>query len=575
MVFRAMDNYTEIRTIIKLNKYKASGNFPADTSIVKLLGIHYVHLTTEDGGDLYVTKYGLPYVENLKPENWYEKDWFKEHRERLNGTSTVYKVPTKPVNNKNLNLVVKWSRVGQDVPLETRVLEAVLSAEFNSPFEEFALVEELRLGNYGPDELRLLTHKPLSIYVPPERLQLWQTGRSKYKINMKVRKHPGVEIDILRQYILMYEWIEGVDAAEAYEQLKIPQTELHKLSHTVIEEMWKKGFWVADMKPAHIIVRKQNDGRIVHRRNKIIYALIDFELLQRTPAHEEEIVTAKRADYLIRQRDRFKTTLNDQLPPYLKQVNILGVDYICGRVESTGGALWVVGKDPNLFDYFQPERWRKTHQIKLSESHHVYYTQTKDNINLVWKTSRVGEIPEVDPQDAQSRRIIEYGYNSPFEEFSFALELNQRGIPTTYPRAIYMTGPQSELPPDSIADKRRYETHKDLLTPEGRPILRPDHDYIKIWGYWNGPDELLATDTVAHYHGISAVQAFRNGLLSEQELQELIERVQGLLSQAAFEALNLTHHHLLLSADPSGALIRDEDGLLEVRLCNFELVKRI
>ena len=34
----------------------------------------------------------------------------------------------------------------------------------------------------------------------------------------------------------------------------------------------------------------------------------------------------------------------------------MGVDYVYGEVESTGGALWVVGRDPVLFDYFLPEK---------------------------------------------------------------------------------------------------------------------------------------------------------------------------------------------------------------------------
>lgn len=29
-----------------------------------------------------------------------------------------------------------------------------------------------------------------------------------------------------------------------------------------------------------------------------------------------------------------------------------------------------------------------------------------------------------------------HGFNSPFEEFSIALDLARRGVPTTYPRAI-------------------------------------------------------------------------------------------------------------------------------------------
>jgi len=570
-----MEPDTELRAIRGGGRNDSFNQLPSDANIVKLLGVHYLHLKTADDGDLYITKYGLPYMDCLRPENWYEKEWFEGHRERLKGTSTVYRVPTKKIGGKSVELVVKWSRVGQDVPLETKVLDELLSAEFNSPFEEFSLVEEMRRGAYGPPEIRFLTNRPAAIYVPPERLQLWQTGRSKYKINMKVRKHPGVEIDILRQYILIYEWVRGVDAAEAFEQLELPQEGLHRLTQHVQEALTKKGFLVADMKPAHIIVRKRNDGTFVHRRNQeILYALVDFELLLRTPEYEEIIKSAKRAEYLTRMRDRFLGGEGQPFPPFLKPVNVFGVDYIYGHVESTGGALWVVGKDPNLFDYFQPERWRKTHQIKLSESHHVYYTQTKDNINLVWKTSRVGEVPEIDPHDAQSPRIIDHGYNSPFEEFSLALELNRLGIATTYPRAIYMTGPQTE-PADYIADRRRYESHKAIVTPEGKPLLRPDHDYIKIWGYWNGPDELLADRDGDYYRGISALQAFKEGLLTRALLNELIARMRGKLAAAGFESLNLTSHHLLLSSTPGGTLIRDGEGFLEVRLCNFEQVRRV
>jgi hypothetical protein len=68
-----------------------------------------------------------------------------------------------------------------------------------------------------------------------------------------------------------------------------------------------------------------------------------------------------------------------------------------------------------VFDYFLPERWRKTHSWRLSENNEVYYTVTKDNIHIVWKISRVGDRPEVDPADPVAARIEEYGYNSPFE----------------------------------------------------------------------------------------------------------------------------------------------------------------
>ena len=47
-------------------------------------------------------------------------------------------------------------------------------------------------------------------------------------------------------------------------------------------------------------------------------------------------------------------------PEHLHAMRIFGVDYVYGDTASTGGKLWVVGHDPLLFDYFLPERWRRT-----------------------------------------------------------------------------------------------------------------------------------------------------------------------------------------------------------------------
>ena len=40
-----------------------------------------------------------------------------------------------------------------------------------------------------------------------------------------------------------------------------------------------------------------------------------------------------------------------------------------------------------------------------------------------------------------------------------------------------------------------------LLTPEGEPALQKGCNYITIWGYWNGPDELLAAQDDGHHTG--------------------------------------------------------------------------
>lgn len=545
---------------------------PLGTMLVRVLGVNYVHARTEDGGELYLTAHGMPYQEHLKPENWYAPEWFIPRRQRLKGTSSIYKVPTREVGGRALDLVVKYSRVGQDVPLETKVIYEVINAEFNSPFEEFSLVEELRHSEHGPADVNIQPMIPMAIYVPPERMQLWQTGRSEQKIAGKIARHPGIEIDILRDYILVYAWIYGLDAVEAQEAGRLTPPAVEELTARVTEEIHAKGFRVLDMKPNHIIVFPE-DGGLKQAGGRPVYRLVDFELLQRTEEYDREVKSSRRSQYLVRQRDRFEDR-KIPFPQHLKPVTCFGVDYVYGHAESTGGLLWVVGKDPVLFDYFLPERWRKTPHIRLSEENQIFYTWSKDNIHLVWRVSRVGEVPVVAPDQPGADRIRAYGYNSPFEEFAFALRLRRQGIPTIYPRAIYMTG--HPAPESSGAkDASRFYSHADLRTPEGGPILRPDRDYITVWGFWNGPDEMLAQKDGDYYRGVNAERACFNGLLSEAEAEERLEHQRRRMRAAGFEALDLKKDHLLISIDPKGSLVRDAAGSIETCLCNFQLLRPV
>ncbi len=61
-----------------------------------------------------------------------------------------------------------------------------------------------------------------------------------------------------------------------------------------------------------------------------------------------------------------------EMPAHLRATSVLGVDYIFGHAESTGGLLWVVGRDPDLFNYFLPERWRRTPKKKLSSRNEIF-----------------------------------------------------------------------------------------------------------------------------------------------------------------------------------------------------------
>jgi hypothetical protein len=127
---------------------------------------------------------------------------------------------------------------------------------------------------------------------------------------------------------------------------------------------------------------------------------------------------------------------------------------------------------------------------------------------------------------------------------------------------------------ESLLDDSRYNSHQNIFTPNGRPILRKNHDYIIFWGYWNGPDELLAEKDESPYQGVDALLTYRRGLLDKKMYQQLMQGTKNKLAVSGIEDLNLRGNHILLSVDNSGQLIKDLQGALEIRICNFELLRR-
>jgi len=561
------------KSISEFQRILRSCGAAADGQIIKVFDVYYLHLTSENGDDLYITKYGIPTLLHFFSFNFLtDENWFRKNAIRLPGSSCTYRVKTNELEGYTRDLVVKYNRMGQEIP-GAEESEELLGAEFNSPFEEFSLVMELRDSKYQTPG-RIVTQKPLAIYVPSERVELWRMGRDKRKMQAKLEFHMEIELDMFRSYVMLYEWVKGIDAAHAYRVGLLEENEMIALTLRAEKEMMNKGFTVKDRKPHHIIVRPcVDDTLLLNQQENILYAVVDYELLQRTPVREEIVKRAKRVNYLIKQKNRFVTESLKHFPPYLQQVSILGVHYIYGHAESTKGALWVVGKDPDLFDYFLPERWENTPRTKLSSHHEIYYTLTKDNIHLVWKVSKVGTIPDMDPFREVEGKILEYGFNSPFEEISFAIELSRRGIRTVYPRAIYMYGKKVAIS-DSISDESRYVSHANFLTPDGNPILRRDHRYIIIWGFWNGPDEKLAKKDGDYLQGINALDAYRRGVFTRDEYIELLKRKEERLRKVGFEDLHLRGSHILLSMDSSGILLKESGGIPEMRICNFELLKK-
>ncbi len=554
-----------------INRIEGIGAYLAPQPLVTVLGVKYLHLRMEDGSDLYVTERGLPFTKCLMPENhWADDRWMKFHGVRLPGTSAVHRVTTKKIDGRAKEIVIKWNRMGQDIPGETQVQAEEAGAEFNSPFLEFSLVYELHSTRF---ELpgRFYTHKPLAIYVPRKYVKAEQLGRRQHRMQAIERSHREIPIDWNRNYAVIYEWLKGIDAVEAHRKGLLENRALAELVERAKNDLNAKGFVVSDNKPQHIIVRPAGNGHLATDRwGKLLYGLVDFELLRRTPVREERLRAEKRQEYLVRQAHRFEP--RERFPPGLAPVNILGVDYVYGQVESTGGGLWVVGRDPMLFDYFLPEKWRRTPRTRLSSAYEVYETVTRDNVHVVWRVSRVGQIPDADPFVRREKRILDYGYNSPFQEFSVAMELARQGIETTYPRAIYMTGHRSTVS-SSLVDDSRYESHAALRTPEGHPILSRQHEYVTIWGYWNGPDDALAVKDEPVYTGIDALAAYREGRLSQRGYVRVMRAAKHRMAAAGVEDLSLRGTHLLLSIDRQGRLATDETGLPLMRICNFELLK--
>jgi len=203
----------------------------------------------------------------------------------------------------------------------------------------------------------------------------------------------------------------------------------------------------------------------------------------------------------------------------------------------------------------------------------VFYTRTKDDINLVWRVSRMGDLPWTCGKSFRKQSIHEHGFNSPFEEFAIALDLSRGGVRVVYPRAIYMTGSLRDSN-RALKDDRRFAALSRLMNPEGKPLLGRDRDYITVWGFWNGPDPMLAEDDSRQYQAADAEKACEQNLIDQATLDNLLALKTERLQRCGFEDLHPKADHLLVSFDPDGNMLRDDQGVPDIRLCNFELVRK-
>lgn len=530
----------------------------------KAFGIEYKHLKPPNGGDLYLTHFGAHVLRCLLPENWYENQYFFRAGTKLLGTSSVYKVTTKPVFGKTIDIVVKFCRIGEDVnPLLTSRSRFISDDDFaqarwNGPFEEFGMLMELRRGMFGRHN-GFLTQRPLAIFVPQQVCRDWQLGRSpdSFRISKSMMdqdltltgEHDPVELDISRQYIMIYTWVKGLGLDDLFQQGVISQETCEALTEKAyFEDLIPNGFKVLDTKPAHIILRLDKHGKVVMKNGQYPYALIDYELLRRTAEHERSFGLTRRRQYWRYVHERYHEANLRTMPTELKSLTVNHIPYIFGATPN-GGKLWVVGNNHKLFDFFLPEKWRSSDRIRLSSKNEVYHSITPDNIHLVYKRSRVGILPESNPLDPGQSPIVRHGYNSPFEEVFIAEDLWKNGISAIHPRAIYRTGQRSTMVRFNL-DARRYEAAADWWTPEDPPekILSEQHDYYVLWGCWRGIDPERGYLPGRRHWGFTTInQAMNDELISAADAQRIMQRTLDRLEKRHLANLFIPKYDFLLS----------------------------
>ena len=265
----------------------------------RISGVDYLHLRGRQSGDLFITRAGWPVASSILPERWFTGAQFSKPGQALAGaTGAVYRVPVAHPVRSNFSLVVKFSRFGQDVGItvagneltdDAEFMSRVDHAEFLPPFEEFGNLMRLRTQCRG----HFVTKAPLAIYSPPTRYLAWQLGRKSHLQStyahglLTSQAVPGgdekVAYDWERIYILLYRWMDGIDAEQAYGAGLISASQMMGWTSQAATILRQVGWVVLDHKPRHLILRQQKRVRSpLMRRGAPVLGLVDYELLYPT-----------------------------------------------------------------------------------------------------------------------------------------------------------------------------------------------------------------------------------------------------------------------------------------------------
>ena len=85
--------------------------------------------------------------------------------------------------------------------------------------------------------------------------------------------------------MLLFNWIDGSNAEDLVTAGMISQEEFFALTPRVTGDLAARGFRVLDNKPRHYILRKRADGSLLRRNGDLVYALVDYELLEHLPTN--------------------------------------------------------------------------------------------------------------------------------------------------------------------------------------------------------------------------------------------------------------------------------------------------
>jgi hypothetical protein len=112
-----------------------------------------------------------------------------------------------------------------------------------------------------------------------------------------------------------------------------------------------------------------------------------------------------------------------------------------------------------------------------------------------------------------------------------------------------------------------------MIMPDGECALSQNRDYITLWGYWNGLDADLSLHDQDHLKPINLSLAYLHKFIGLEEYRHLAQRKKDRLRSAGYHDMNPKGNHILLSLDAGGKLVRDAEGEIAERYCNFELVR--